>query len=115
MVRGVLFATSWDNLWYRGGPAAEREEMMEEEYMKYLRENAPELYQQCIDAFKHQFGWRDNLINEQAEQIGKLREKLDEISNTYPIRCTGLKNGSLCACQIIQEIVNEAAPPQKGE
>ena len=55
------------------------------------------------------------LYQQQAEQIGKLREKLDEISNTYPIRCTGLKNGSLCAYQIIQEIVNEAAPPQKDE
>ena len=57
----------------------------------------------------------EDFMCQQAEQIGKLREKLDEISNTYPIRCTGLKNGSLCACQIIQEIVNEAAPPQKDE
>ena len=72
---------------------------------------------------------------QQAEQISELEERIVklynvesdeqrvlktnndmlwkailEIRQTYAIKCTGLKNGELVACQLHQEIANECTP-----
>ncbi len=39
--------------------------------------------------------------------VSDVNGPLEEILETYPIRCTGLKNGELCACQIHEQIAKE--------
>ena len=49
---------------------------MEEEYLRYLRENNKELYDQAISSANWSVKWRD-------EKITKLQSKFEQLKNRY--------------------------------
>jgi len=58
---------------------------MEEEYLVYLKENNPELYDQAISSLSWAAKWRDDKIKtlddwneEQAAEIDRLKQALDD-------------------------------------
>ena len=54
---------------------------MEPEYLKYLRENRPDLYKQCIDNDKWQLKWRDVYISTLEDVIFNASE--EDIEGCY--------------------------------
>lgn len=51
---------------------------MEEEWRTYLRDNAPELYQQALDSLNHECEWRDRRIQELEGMQAAREEHSDE-------------------------------------
>jgi hypothetical protein len=51
---------------------------MEEEWIKFLRENHPALYEQMKKSVWWQYEWRDNKLTAQAELIDSLQAALAE-------------------------------------
>jgi hypothetical protein len=49
---------------------------MSEEWLEYLRENAPDLHEQAVASIKHQARWRD-------DRIAQLEALLDDIASLY--------------------------------
>lgn len=52
---------------------------MEEKWLAYLKENAPELYADAVESITYQCEWRDNEIKRLREVISSRNEALLDI------------------------------------
>lgn len=48
--------------------------MMEPEWRKYLRENAPELYDEMLSELEYSLKWRDDYIRKLEEKVARLEQ-----------------------------------------
>ena len=49
---------------------------MEEEWLGFLRDNAPDLYKQAVASRNNDIGWRNRRIEELEAQLQKVRDLL---------------------------------------
>lgn len=67
---------------------------MEEKWLAYLKENAPEFYADAVESINYQMEWRDNEIKRLREVVSNRNEALLDI--TYAVeRITHIVRGEL--------------------
>ena len=67
---------------------------MEEKWLAYLKENAPELYANAVESVTYQMEWRDKEIKRLREVVSNRNEALLDI--TYAVeRITHIVRGEL--------------------
>lgn len=52
---------------------------MEEKWLRYLKENAPELYADAVESINYQIEWRDNEIKRLREVVSNRNEAVLDI------------------------------------
>ena len=57
---------------------------MESEWMRFLRENRPDLYEDMRSDLQHLTDWRDKIIQKYKKQYGELNQEVVENRSRKP-------------------------------